>query len=172
MLNYEIFQVNNWCVYGMCSDNVECIRNLNCQMVFLFVLVRNVEQGKGGWSRLCFLFCFNCSEFGFLYVVYFVIGFVIEYDNGQYGSYIEVGSNSKGVFSKGEVMIFQYVVSVDIEDEYCVGDIIGCYSVNKFYLCYWVQYQFREVYYFYMYGFEIEICSDWVLYLVVCYQNL
>lgn len=172
MLYYQFFQVDNWGIYGMCCNDVQCVRDLNCKFVCFFFLIRNVEQSKGSRCRLCFLLGFNSSQFGFLYVVYFVVGFIIQNNNRQNSSYIEVGSDSKGAFSEGEVMIFQYILCVDIEDEYCVSYIIRCYSVNEFYLSNWVKYQFGEVYYFYMYSFKVEIGCDWVLYLVVCNQNL
>lgn len=37
----------------------------------------------------------------------------------------------------------------------------------EFGLCYWVEYYGYEVDYFYVYGFWVEYCIGWVLYLVV-----
>ncbi len=106
-------------------------RNLNRQMVFLFVWsgMPNLPRvKKGGRSRLRFPFCFNRSRLGFLRRP-FRNRIRHRYDGGLVRQAIPAGSNSRA-FSKGDATL-SACSSADTEDIAPVTPA-GRLSVNKF----------------------------------------
>jgi hypothetical protein len=67
---------------------------LNCEAVFLRILIRNTEQGKGSRSRLRFPLSLNCRQLSFLHVTHLVTGFITQRQIPQKSSLITGHSQS------------------------------------------------------------------------------
>src|SRR5690606_3753736 len=132
VLLHQLFQTRHLFVNRTGGDDTQRIRNLNGEAVFLGVLVRNTEQGKGSRGRLGFPFSFDCGELGFLYVTHFITGFITQHDNGEDGSHTEACSDSKGTFSEGEVTTTQHIVGADAQNEHRAAHIARGHGVDEF----------------------------------------
>ncbi|MNI37628.1 hypothetical protein D3C73_917290 [compost metagenome] len=171
MLCHQIAQADNRGVDRTGSNQAERPRNLNCEGVLHFLLVRNTEQGKCGRSRLSFPFGFNGSQFGFLHVPHFVTGFITQYDNGKDSSHTEAGSNGERTLGKSNVTPFQQIVRADTQHEHRAGGVASSYGVNELHLCNRVEDQLGEAEHLHTHGFKVEVGGDWVLHPAVGDQD-